>query len=158
MRRAVMAILAVVLVAGCAGSRGSASVAHFARGIGVATGPEAVAKSHQVLSLHQFEIEREEELPSLYIETRWRNRTPFEDESALGVEAAQVRALVRGRSRSPTSSMGELYTVDMTIEQRVRVRGTAEWAHVTATDSARAFAARIVEDLRRELDVGVRRF
>jgi hypothetical protein len=158
MRRAVVAALAVLLLAGCGGRRGDASVAHFARGIGVATAAEAVTKSHQVLALHQFEIEREEQPPVLYIETRWRNRTPFQDEFALGIEAAQVRALVRGRSRSPTSGMGELYTMDMTIEQRVRVQGTQDWAHVTVTDSARAFAARIVEDLRRELDVGVRRF
>jgi hypothetical protein len=149
-------ILAVALLAGC-GSRGPTYVAHFARGVGVASGPEAMEKANRVLSLHQFEVEREDGPPTIYIESRWRDRNPFNDEQGLGIEAAQVRAIVRARPRSGTG-MGELYTVDLTVEQRIRPMGATEWTHGTITTEARQYAARIAEDLKRLLDVGVHRF
>jgi hypothetical protein len=153
-----VALLALTVLVGCGGARGATNVAHFARGVGQGTAVETVDKSMRVLTLHQFELEREEAAPNIYIETRWRDRTPFADEQGLGINAAQVRAMVRARPRSTTSGMGEVYAVDLTVEQRVRLMGSNEWVAATVTPEARAFAERIAEDLKRELDVGVRRF
>jgi hypothetical protein len=158
MRKLTVAVALIMLAAACGGQRGTSSVAHFGRGLGLATAPETIEKTHRVLGLHQFDIEQDEGPPSIYIETRWKDRTPFADEQALGIDAAQIRAMVRARPRSTTSTLGEVYTVDMTIEQRVRLMGSMEWVHHTITAEARAHAAEIAEMLRRELDVGVRRF
>lgn len=152
-----MILAAILLLAGC-GARGSAGVAHFARGVGLATANDLAEASSRVFDLHQFEIEREEEAPNIYKETRWRARTPFDDEQALGVTAAQVRAIMRARPRSTTSALGSVYTVDLTVEQRVQTLTSDEWVSITVTPAARAYAERIAADLRRELDVGVRRF
>lgn len=134
------------------------STAHFARDLGLATAAEVVEKTHRVFTLHQFEIEQEETEPIIWVETRWKQRSPFPDEHALGISDAQVRAIMRARRRSATSTLGDIYTVDLTIEQRVRVLANDEWRHSTLTPGARAFAARITEDLKRELNVGVRRY
>lgn len=150
-------VLSVLPLTAC-GARGSTSVAHFARAVGVGTAYDINEGAHRVFALHQFEIERQEDEPSLYLETRWRDRMPFEDEQGLGVTAAQVRAVMRGRPRSGTSALGTTYSVDLSIEQRVQTMTQEEWTSLTATPQARAYAERIAEDLRRELDVGVRRF
>lgn len=132
--------------------------AHFARDLGLATAAETVEKARLVLGLHQFEIRQEEPAPNIYIETRWRERTPFEDEQAMGLTRAQVRAIVRARPRSGTSQMGEVYTVDMVVEQRVSSALNSNWTFGTMTPSARQYATRLADDLRQRLDVGVRRF
>jgi hypothetical protein len=158
MKTWLMAVFALTVLSGCGSARNGSLTALFARGIGTATGPEAMDKTVQVLHLHQFELERHEGSPTIYIETRWRERTPFEDEQLLGISSAQIRAIMRGRPRSGTG-MGGLYTIDLTIEQRVRTdRNSEVWTNMVMTDQGRAYAARIAEDLRRELNVGVRRF
>jgi hypothetical protein len=144
-------------VAACATGGPQGNDARFERDIGTATLVDAYDRSMKVIRQHQFEIERESREGMLYVETRWRDRTPFPDEQALGIGAAQVRMLVRANQRSGTS-LGELYNVNITIENRVQLRGTMDWTETVATREYRAYAQRIAEDLRRELDLGVRRF
>jgi hypothetical protein len=159
MRRARFFLLAAALAASACASRGGSpnNALHFARGIGSGSASDVITRAHRVLALHQFEIYQEEAPPSIYIETRWRTRQPFEDEAMLGIDAAQTRAIVRARPRNATSAMGEAYTVDLTVENRVRVKGTEDWVHTTVTPQAEAFGKRIAEDLRTELNIGVRR-
>ena len=141
---------------GCASSGNHA--AEFSSDIGTATEVEIFEMTERVLALHQFEVERQQGAPSIYVETRWRDRTPFPDEAALAIEGAQVRAIVRARPRGNTSSIGVLYSVDMGVEQRVRVMGSDDWTHMKPTPAAAEYAARIIDDLKRQLEIGVRRF
>lgn len=149
-------VLSLALSLGCA-SRGSPAP-EFSSSIGTATEAEIFEMAHRVLALHQFEIEREQGSPSIYIETRWRDRTPFFDEAVLAIEDAQIRAIVRARPRGNTSVLGVLYTVDMAVEQRVRVMGSDAWVHMKPTPASAEYAARIIEDVKRQLEIGVRRF
>lgn len=151
-----LAVFCAISLTACASSGRTGG--NFTRNIGTATEAELLEMSHRVLALHQFEIERQEQGPSIYLETRWRNRVPFEDEAPLGVEAAQVRTIIRGRPRSSTSPMGLLYSVDIKVEQRLKVLSQADWVQNWHTRTAAEYAGRIVEDLRRELQIGVRRY
>ena len=146
------------LAAACAtGGGAEANQARFERNVGNATTLDAYERSMKVIRQHQFEIERESREAGLYIETRWRTRVPFPDEAALGINAAQVRVIIRGTPRSGTSQ-GEMYSVSIAVENRVQVAGSMDWTEATATRQYQDYARTITEDLRRELDVGVRRF
>jgi hypothetical protein len=151
-----MPVLAVLLAAGCA-ARGGADNPRVDSNVGVATGPEAYDKSMKVIRQHQFVIERETIPPNLYIETRWRDRAPFPDEQALGIRAAQNRIIVRGTLRS-TNNLGELFSVNMTIDNRVQLAGGVDWTEAAATPQYRQYALKITDDLKRELQVGVRKY
>jgi hypothetical protein len=154
-----LALLA--LVGACASSGGGGSGtggAHFARGIGVATATDLREQASRFMALHSFELYRDDGPPSIYIESRWRERNVFPDERLLGIDTAEIRATIRARPRSGTSGMGEVYNVDLIIEQRVRVPGEEEWNTDIITEQAEELAVSMAEDLRRNLNVGVRRF
>lgn len=142
-------------VAACASS-GRSSPAVFAQDIGRATPTELNVQVPRILALHQFEIERVAEAPNYYVETRWLDRRPFNDELVAGVEAAQVRAIVTARPRSTTVD-ANFYTVDMKVEQRVRGMASNEWVMTEPTEMAAEFAREIIGDMRQALDVGVHR-
>jgi hypothetical protein len=161
MKSMVTALAVLTLAGGCASGGGGGSTpggSHFARGIGVASGPDLQEKVARFMALYAFEIEREEGPPSVYIESRWRERNVFPDERVLGISAAEIRATVRARPRSGASGMGEVYNVDLVIEQRVRVPGEVHWNSDAITPQAEELAASMAEELRRDLNVGVRRF
>ncbi len=154
--RGFMMAMVAMIVAGCASGGGGGSDARVDRNLGSATLSDLMERSHRVIRLHQFEVEREEEEGMYYLETRWRDRTLFDDERALGIQAAQTRVVIRGNPRSPTAQ-GQFYSVNILVENRVSL-GSGEWRQEVLTDEFRGWANRIVEDLRRELDVGVRQF
>lgn len=147
--------LILVALTSCASGGASAS-ADVSQQLGTATRSEAVAKTHLILQRHQFVIQREEGVSSretnILIETQWQPRSPFADEQALGAQAAETRIIVRAR---PRVRDGDVYTVAMTVENRVRMEdGT--WATPQATREFTAYARNIADDLRRELLQGIR--
>ena len=157
-KKSAAATLSVLLALGCAvpmNSRPDQLV--FEWNVGTATGRDAYDKATKIIRQHQFVIEREVAGPSLYIETRWRDRTPFPDEVALGFRAIQNRLVVRGTPRTG-SSLGPLYAVSFTIENRVQLAESNDWIDTVFTAQFRDYAQRISDDLRRELDVAVRRY
>lgn len=159
--RSTMSMVALALALGlaaCASAGGSGSSSHFARSIGVGTAADIDQQGQRFMALNQFEMEREEAAPNIYMESRWRERSVLDDEYALGIDAAEIRATIRARPRSGTSAMGDLYTVDLIIEQRVRLANESVWTTETLTEGARELAATMAEDLRQSLDIGVRRF
>jgi hypothetical protein len=158
MKKTATATLSLLLVLGCAAPLSSRpDQLIFEWNVGTATGRDAYEKATKIIREHQFVIEREVAGPSLYIETRWRDRTPFPDEVALGFHAIQNRLVVRGTPRSG-SSLGPLYAVSFTIENRVRIVDGGAWNDNVFTPQFRDYAQRISDDLRRELDVAVRRY
>lgn len=150
-------MLLCMLAAACAGRGTDADRARFARDIGPASTRDAYEKSMKVVRQHQFQVERETAPPNLYIETRWRDRAPFDDEQARGIVAAQVRMIVRGTPRTG-GAQGDVVNVQVNIENRVQLMGSPDWNTASATPQYRAYAQTITDDLRRELSVGVRRY
>ena len=157
-RIAIVSLIVICAATVACSSRGvEANRTRFSQDVGTATAIDAYERTMRVIRLHQFQIEREIQPPNLYIETRWRERAPFEDERGLGISQAQVRVIVRGTSRSATSK-GELFSVNVAIENRVQLPFSTDWTEETASGQYRKYAQRIVDDLKRELEVGVRRY
>jgi hypothetical protein len=155
--RSMVPLAAALLLTACAARGTDANLTRFDRTVGVGTAIDIQEKVMRVLSLHQFVIEREQAAPNIYIETRWRNRRPFDDEQNLGITAAQTRAIVRTTPRSGTAQ-GQLFNVSLRIETRVQLPGGGDWTSAIATPQYQEYVNAIYEDMRRELDVGVRRF
>jgi hypothetical protein len=151
--------LALALANACASSgTGEANRASFQRTVGTASAADATEKALKVLSLFQFEIRRQDQVPSIVIETEWRQRSPFPDELAAGIEAAENRVFVTGRRRAETE-LGPIFNVSMAIENRVRRNaGGTEWVETSATPMYRQFADSIFKLYQRELTIGVRRY
>lgn len=154
MIKALLPFLLLIPAAAC-GSAGTAPGV-FAQDIGRATPTELDVQVARILTLHQFEIERQSEAPNYYVETRWQPRQPLRDELLQGVEAVQMRAFVTARPRSATVD-ANFYTVDMKIEHRVRGLSSEEWVVIEPSEMAEAYAEEIIEDMRRALNVGVHR-
>lgn len=159
MAPAAVATLAVALSAcASAGRAGTeADAARFEREVGTGSGPDVMASATKVIRQFQFEVREQTNPPNIYIETHWRDRTPFRDEQALGIEGAQTRLVVRARQRG-TTPLGEVYGVNLAIENRVRTMGSESWSQASATREYRDWANRIADQFRRELNVGVRRY
>jgi hypothetical protein len=151
-------LLASVLAACSAATTANApgTATRFERGLGVASARDVMDKTVKVIRQHQFEVFRTENPPNLYLETHWRSRAPFDDEQMQGVTAAQTRVIMRAAPRG-TSTLAEFYSVDLTIENKVQRGGSETWDATLATPQYIAYANRITQDLRDELNIGVRR-
>jgi hypothetical protein len=160
MRRLFAGLFTVVLLAGCASAGRSgtdANTARFERAVGTGSAPDVMTRSQKVIRQHQFEVRQLAEPPNIYIETEWRNRSPFEDEVGLGVMTAQTRLIVRARQRA-TTPLGPVFGVNVAFENRVRMMGSEDWTEASATDQYRRWTDTITEEFRRELNIGVRKY
>lgn len=150
-----MTLVALLLLAGC--STFGANRSALQRSIGTASLHDVMDKSDMVMTRNQFQIVRRDINKRVYIETHWRDRVPFADEASGGVVTAQTRVIITARPRSATA-LGQLYTVDMRIENRVRHALGSDWITTSPTSDYRTWATGIATELRAELDVGVRVF
>jgi hypothetical protein len=148
--------LFLLALAACASSGGAGASADVTQQVGTAPRADANAKSRAILQRHQYVVQREEGTSgretNMYLETQWRPRVPFDDERALGAEAAETRLIVRAR---PRVRDGDVYTVAMTVENRLRM-ADGSWVSPPATSEFTAYARNIADDLRRELVQGIR--
>jgi hypothetical protein len=148
--------LPVLLSLSCA--MGGGSSASFARSIAIASRPDAMERGLKVVALYHYDVLKVEEQPDLLIETNWRTRPPFEDETALGIADAETRLLIVGRKRGETNGLGTNYDINLTIENRVRPPGTDDWTETVHTPMFRKYADEITNLYKRELQIGVRRY
>jgi len=152
-KRSICGALALVLAACASAAPGSV----FERSLGTASGTDALERSVRVLRLFQYEVDREEQTPRLItVQTRWKRRSPFEDEAALGISAAETRVTVTARFRQETVA-GALYGVSLSMENRVQLGSTTEWLGDHASPMYRTYADSLATGLQRELTIGIRR-
>lgn len=157
MRR--IALVAGLVLAGCSSAlqpAGEANTARFERQVGQGTALDLVTNSARVIRQQQFEVYRQQTEPPIYIETRWRDRRPFDDEQMLGATRAQTRLILRGNQYGSTP-LGPLYRLQLAIENRLQLGTIDEWSDRHLTREYREWADRLTEEFRRELEVGVRR-
>ena len=156
MRSAVTAamIIASLAVSACGTAQGpEANRTRFQRNVGQATPTTTRELTLRILTQYGFVIEQEQPIPNIVIQTRWRERVPFDDESALGIQHAQNRMFITARPRSATTN-AQIYSVDVVIENRVQLMGSQAWTDASATPQYEKWANRIIEDFTRELNVG----
>ncbi|TVP42311.1 MAG: hypothetical protein EA350_16440 [Gemmatimonadales bacterium] len=154
-RRAGLGLAGLLLLAGCASTEGAAPTQSW--DLGLATPGDAAQKSTEVLRNYRFEVERSEGPPNIFILTRWQQRTPLEDEAALGAVLAQTRFIVEARARRRNPQGEDLFTVRLRVENQLRLDGAmSDWVEQPHTSDFRAFAAEIAAEIRASLQSGIR--
>ena len=128
-----------LLLGACASGAGSAL---YRKDVGIASQRDAIRISENIVGQYTYRVESIDTTRGLRIETEWLKRRPFEDESSLGIEDAESRLLIVGRPRG-TSALGTAYSVNLTVENRLRVQGTATWNESLNTPMFKAYADRI---------------
>lgn len=158
MKLRALLLFATFLPLACA-TTGGAGSSLFRREIGDASFRDAYELSLRIVHRHHYEVSSQDTAyPQIRIDTNWRERTPFDDERALGVNRAESRLVITGRARGQ-SELGPSYKINLIAENRVRLVGSTDWNESTNTAMFRQYADSIVQDFKRELDViGVRRF
>jgi hypothetical protein len=155
--RTVTIIAGLLALTGCAGRGAVQDGSHIEHTIGSTSFHELTETGTRILMANAFQIDRFEREPRVLIETHWRDRRPFDDEIAVGIEHAQTRLVITGSRRSATP-LGPLYSVRMAVHNRVQVAGADDWRYVAATPQYRNWVEQISGTLRRELTMGIRVF
>jgi hypothetical protein len=149
-------ILGLALIAAttaCASGGGSAL---FRKDVGNGSGPDVLRITRNVLEQYSYEIAQSDTINGIRIETEWRKRQPFSDESALGIQDAESRILINARPRGQTV-LGANYSVNVTVENRLRVQGTSSWNESLNTAMFTAYATKITDQMKQLFtNVGVR--
>lgn len=148
---------------GCAGSASGDKTEPsngFSTDVGTATEFDFYQKTRRILDRYQYEIIRQEEsVDMLYVETRWNDRIPLEDEQAIEIVQARTRVIVqaRPRTRGGTGS-SRVYKVHFIAENEVLFINNDEWVRVPLTPQCRAYLAKFADDLQTEFRTGIRKF
>ncbi len=129
----------------------------FSQNVGLATAADLERLTNRILERYQYEIERFDEGPYTFIDTRWRDRPVTEDERASGFVAARTRILIRTRLRSrATAQILAVHRVTFTAENLVRRSADGDWERV-ATKGFRDHVSRIALQFETEFRAGIRR-
>jgi len=155
MRWSVFLVVAAVTSACASGGGGSAV---YRREIGNASLNDVLSRSRLILNRYQYEVLEQDSLPFVRIETHWRERRPFEDETAMGITEAETRLIISARARAQTD-LGGTYNIRLTMENRVRLMDAPEWNEKTNTTMFQRYADEVTAEFRKEIsDIGVRRY
>ena len=155
-RLAAIIAASITIVIGACATGGSGSRL-YQRDLGTASAPDLSRIVAFVLQRFYYEVADHDGEPALRWETYWQPRTPFTDETELGITGAETRIIVTGRSRSETQVT--LYTSRLVVENRVRVANDGVWSDAINTPMFRVYADSVAEEFRTEFTkIGVRRY
>jgi hypothetical protein len=152
-----LVLLLTVPIVGCASGTGGGS-ALYRRDVGMASRADAVDIAVRVARQHSYEVANVDTAREVHVQTEWLKRPPFTDETSLGVAEAETRMLVIARPRGETA-IGTNYAVSVTVENRLRLPGSASWNESLNTPMFTAYADRITSELKQLFtNIGVRRY
>ena len=150
------------LAVGCASAGGgSARLAsgYFQQDVGNATARDVERRTPRILERYHYVIVRHETSERrTYIETDWRQRTPFEDEEARGISSVQSRIIIRARQRGGAVGSTALMVVTFRMENLALDEDSGQWRQAVVTDMFRAYAKEIADRLKDEFTSGIRVF
>jgi hypothetical protein len=100
---------------------------------------------------------------TLYIETGWQERAPFDDEAKQRVDGARTRFIVRGRRTGPgmyqlviTAENQVKASDDSTLKGAIQVAGG--WSTMRPTEMYRAYVRDITGEIKMKVDAGIRTY
>lgn len=154
-------LILISFICGCAASSsgGKISLISYSTNVGVATTFDFKDKTERILNKYQFQIERYEEYGDrLYIETKWKDRIPFEDEKKDGIIAARSRLIVKARPRTRTGITVKLNQIQFIGENLVLFANRESWRPAPLTKMCKAYFKQCADDLKTEFRTGIRRY
>lgn len=150
-------VTAIVLTA-CSGALGH--MGSIDDTIGRASFHDIMTEIPAVLHRHGFAIYQDQQTGStLYLETGWQERAPFDDEAKAGVDYARTRFIARARKAGPST-----YTLTISAENQVRgVADTASgitpgWSTQPPTRLYLAYVREITTEIKMRVDAGLRKY
>jgi len=152
----------VLFVAACAGSLANHGTVDA--NLGRATYADIMTEIPDLFRRLGYAIYQNRETGStLYIETGWQERAPFQDEEELGVENARSRFVVRARKAAPG-----LYTLRISAENQVKGLPDASgqvpdqamegWATMRTTEMWETYADDVITEIRLKVAAGLRTY
>ncbi|MFC1564427.1 hypothetical protein ACFL6G_05785 [candidate division KSB1 bacterium] len=113
-------------------------------------------QTRKLLEKYGFEFERFEagSAGDIYIETRWKTRTPYDEEAANGVISARTKIIIRGRDtgRSLNFTSNEtMYKAVFETENDVMLTGQREWSKQSYCEELTKYLKKLYEELESEL-------
>ena len=160
--RTVLFLQGAVLLTACAG--GIARLGTVDRTIGRATLHDIMEEVPYVLQQHGYAIyENRPTASTLYIETGWQDREPFDDEAKEGAEYARTRFIARGRKDGPAT-----YSLTISAENQVMASAdtgsratpvsSSAWCTIRPTRMYQAYVREITTEIQMKVDAGVRTY
>ena len=162
------ALTVAMLTVGCASGGASAGADEpgpereargdsFRKDVGLATLADLERVTYRIFERYQYEVERFDKGAYTFIDTRWRDRVPTEDERASGFVAVRTRILIRTRLRSrATTQILAVHRVTLTAENEARRSGGGDWERIM-TEGFRDHVSRIALQFETEFRAGIRR-
>lgn len=156
--RVALFLVLLFVATGCASSGSESGDANYRERLVLATESDAVRIAEQVLPSFGYNPEPSVQGNTLVIETSWRSRSPFPDEEAEGIQAAQTRVIVEGRQRTDTIEGQQYFALVLLVQNETRREGE-DWRSTRNTPDFVAYADRIKEEFEDAfLSIGVRRY
>jgi len=134
------------------------------RSVGRATYHDILTEVPAMLRRYEYAIYTTRETAStVYIETDWRNRAPFDDEAASGADFARTRFVVRARRAAAA-----FYSVAITVENQLHMGppsdsipargdvGADGWTTLPASPMFEEYAEEIMTEIELKIDAGLR--
>lgn len=131
--------------------------AGYQRELGVATEHDIRNSLLGVMKRTGFDIVRYNGPPQIYAESQYRSRYPFADEQEMGITAARNRIILTARRVPQRTHMGDLYDVEIDIQNEVQV-GSGAWTSQVRTQEFLNYAKKLADDLEHEVRSAVRVF
>lgn len=142
----------LAILAACASGGGGDSDTEYDRSLGRITYRTLAEGVDKIFRKYTIPIYRQEEqYATVYIESEWISREPFESEVAQGAVAARSRFVINGRRSS-----GPVFRTTITVENQVRTESYPEWRALPVTSDFTDWAREIVSDLEAEVRTGIR--
>ncbi len=159
--RLVLGLILISLLFSCAGSGaagGGGGKISLKANMGDYLPRNINEQTDKVLKKHQYLIERQEDNGGdMYFETRWKERSPYEDEATEGVVGGRSRVIVTAR---PTQKVlnyttgQRMFKTSIVIENQVKLKDSAHWEPFACSPKVMAQFKRISDDLKSELRFG----
>ena len=146
----------VLVLFGCAAGSGGPTT--YREQLGMATPGDLAQEVRRIIEEYHYEMETEDSSITYQVyQTRWKGRTPFQDELDSGVVEAMTKFTVTGRARGGGSTgAANVRVAEFVAENRVRYAESGEWNLGLYTPMFREYAKDISGQLRARLTSGIR--
>ncbi|MFC1492487.1 hypothetical protein ACFL6O_00890 [candidate division KSB1 bacterium] len=157
-KRLFQVIILGLLFTYCSGGTTKSRVG-FQKSMGDHLRNDIIEQCNNLATKHGFDIERLEGAEAtdggdIYIETRWKDRVPFEEEKAEGIVAARTKIILRARPTQKAlnfTSGQRMYRVTYVMEHEFMVGLDREWIKRPFCPKLEDYCRRIYDEYKSQL-------
>ncbi|MCP4726499.1 MAG: hypothetical protein GY863_15750 [bacterium] len=157
-RRLFPVIMLGLLLICCSGGT-AISTRGFQKSMGDHLRGDIVDQSTKLFAKHGFELERQEgadinDAGDIYVETRWKDRLPFDEEKSEGIVAVRTKIVIRARRTQKVLNFTTnqvMFRVTYVMEHEFMVGLDREWVKRPFCPKQEEYCHRIYDEYRSQL-------